>query len=137
MYLVKWYFTVDFEILEELLIAVKSFSINLRNLMKKAGLNQVQLANKSGVKQQYLSRYLSENVEGKLPRSLETLVSLCKALDCSLYELTGLRSLRSVSPTGRSNLNLSAEALSIARQYEKLSTKDPKRVAIKRLLRLQ
>lgn len=116
---------------------MKSFSNNLRNLMKRAGLNQVQLASKSGVKQQYISRYLNENVEGKLPRSLVTLVSLCKALDCSLYELTGLRSLRSVSPIGQSNFNLSAEALSIARQYEKLSTKDPKRMTIKRLLRLK
>lgn len=104
--------------------------------MKKAGLNQVQLAKKSGVKQQYLSRYLNENAEGKLPRSLETLVSLCKALDCSLYELTGLRSLRSVTTMRRSNSNLSAEALSIARQYDKLSTNDQKRAAIKRLLRL-
>ena len=111
--------------------------MNLRNLMKKAGLNQVQLAKTSGVKQQYISRYLNENVEGKLPRSLETLVSLCKALNCSLFELTGLRSIRSVSRMGRSNFNLSAEALSIARQYEKLSTKDPKRMTIKRLLRLK
>lgn len=114
---------------------MKSFSRNLRKLMKKAELNQVQLAKKSGVKQQYLSRYLNENAEGKLPRSLETLVSLCKALDCSLYELTGLSSLRSVSQNGKTDSNLSAEALSIARQYEKLSTKDPKRMTIRRLLR--
>ena len=118
-------------------MAVKNFSINLRNLMKKAELNQVQLAKKSGVKQQYLSRYLNENAEGKLPRSLETLVSLCKALDCSLYELTGLSSLRSVSQIGKTDSNLSAEALRIARQYENLSTKDPKRTTIKRLLRLK
>ena len=116
---------------------MKSFSNNLRNLMKKAGLNQVQLARKSGVKQQYISRYLNENVEGKLPRSLETLVSLCKALDCNLYELTGLRSLKSVTTMRRSNSNLSAEALSIARQYEKLSSKDPKRMTIRRILRLK
>jgi len=89
----------------------------------------------TGVKQQYLSRYLNENDTGKLPRSIETLVSLCKALDCSLYELTGLSSLRSVSQNGKTDSNLSAEALSIARQYEKLSTKDPKRMTIRRLLR--
>ncbi len=105
--------------------------------MKKAGLNQVQLARKSGVKQQYISRYLNENVEGKLPRSLETLVSLCVALDCSMYELTGLKALTKLNRRDGGQLDLSAEALNIASQYDKLSKKDPKRTTIKRLLRLK
>ena len=102
--------------------------------MAKKSLNQVELARISGVKQQYISRYLNENSQGKYPRDIKTLLSLCQALDCNLYDLTGIPELRRVGLIGAQVGDFSKEALKFARKYDALPPSDPRRVAIKKSL---
>ena len=116
---------------------MSKFSLNLRKLMAKAKLTQVELAKLAGIKQQAISRYLNEDPQGKRPRDLEALVALCLALNCSLYDLTGLRSLRQIQSSASNSNDLSEEALQIARCFDKLSSKDPKRARIKKSLGLK
>lgn len=82
-------------------MCVSSYSImtkfrdNLRKLMGIYGLNQVELAKKSGVPQSLISQHLSGHPNVQTP-SLKTLVALARALNCTLEELTGLESLRGI-----------------------------------------
>lgn len=116
------------------LYKMSKFSSNLRKLMARAELTQVDLAKLSGIKQQAISRYLNEDPQGKRPRDLEALVALCLALNCSLYDLTGLRSLREIQTSAPDSQGLSDEAIRLARLFDKLSSKDPKRARIKKAL---
>ena len=92
-------------------------------------MNQVELAGLSGIKQQNISRYLSENPQGKFPRDLETLLSLCQALNCTLYELTGLPQLKQAGYPG-----LSREAIRMAEVFDSLPEDDKRRKSVLKLL---
>jgi transcriptional regulator with XRE-family HTH domain len=97
--------------------------------MKKRGLNQVELAKLSGIKQQNISRYLNEDPQGKFPRDLMTLLALCEALDCTLFELTGLSQLRQAGFP-----ELSIEAIRVAEIFDKLPKDDRRRKTVLELL---
>jgi transcriptional regulator with XRE-family HTH domain len=109
---------------------MSKFSRNLRDLMKKRGVNQVELSGLSGIKQQNISRYLSENPQGKFPRDLETLLSLCQALNCTLHELTGLPQLKQAGYP-----ELSKEAVRMAEVFDRLPKDDKRRRDILKLLK--
>ena len=97
--------------------------------MKRRGVNQVELAKLSGIKQQNISRYLNENPQGKFPRDLIALLSLCQALQCTLHELTGLPQLRRAG-----FLRLSEEAIHVAEVFESLPKDDKRRKGVLKLL---
>ena len=109
---------------------MSKFSRNLRYLMKRRGVNQVVLARLSGIKQQNISRYLSENPQGKFPRDLGSLLSLCQALNCTLYELTGLPQLKQAGYP-----ELSGEAIRIAEIFDSLPKNDKRRKGVLKLLK--
>ena len=65
----------------------------LRELRRRAGLTQVELGKKSGLSQNTISQYETGELTFR-GAMLETVVALAEALDCTLYELTGLEAVR-------------------------------------------
>ncbi len=66
------------------------FSKILSELMAKQNLTVSELSKKSGIHYVMINRYLKSDRKGKLP-SVETILSLAKALECSLDELLGFK----------------------------------------------
>lgn len=106
---------------------------SLLRIMKDRGLNQVELAKKSGIKQQLISSYLRESKVARVP-SLKSLLRLADALGCSLDELTGHRVPEQDGGEAAETLNLSGDALELARLYDKLPAGDWCREAVQKLL---
>jgi len=115
-----------------LFVSTIKLSENLRRLMGIRGLNQVELAKKSGVGQDQISRYLRIDRKGKYP-GLHNLVALSQALDCTLEELTGMEALHGIEEKVAEH-QPTPKALAFAEALEKLSESDPRRKAIEMLL---
>ncbi len=91
---------------------MNSFSENLSRIMGLRGLNQVELAKKAGIDQPSLSSYINESSRAKFP-SLQTMIKLANALNCSLDELAGRGGIRSaqVKPQKQPGLEPELEQL--------------------------
>ncbi len=68
---------------------MKEFQKTLSRLMSKKGFSQAELAERSGIKQPTISRYLQHSAKAEAP-SLRDLIRLGDALGCSLNELAGI-----------------------------------------------
>lgn len=100
---------------------------NLAKYMAERGLNQVELAKKSGIKQQLISSYLNESSYAKFP-SLNNLIALARALKCSLEELTGFGDIGKFEKLNiDSAIKLSDSAIKLAKFYESLPADDVRR----------
>jgi len=106
--------------------------MNLAKLMKDRGLNQVELAKKSGISQPLISNYLIQSPRGKQP-TLRNLLALQRALGCTLEELTGIPALQGIEEKIAKH-RPTPEAIAFAEALEKLSPDDPRRRAIELLL---
>ena len=109
------------------------FRDNLRKLMGIYGLNQVELAKKSGVEQSLISKHLSGHPDVQTP-SLNTLVALANALHCTLEELTGLDSLKNIEKKAEAVGDLSAEEKAILEAYSNLTDDDWEKRAVEKIL---
>lgn len=109
------------------------FRDNLRELMGIYGLNQVELAKKSGVRQSLISQHLSGHPNVQTP-SLKTLTALARALHVSLEELTGLESLKGIEKEADDVGDLSIEEKEILEAYHALSDNDWRRKAVEEIL---
>ena len=109
------------------------FRDNLRKLMGIYGLNQVELAKKSGVPQSLISQHLSGHPNVQTP-SLKTLVALARALNCTLEELTGLESLKNIEKEANAIGELSAEEKAVLEAYNSLPDDDWRRKAVDEIL---
>lgn len=69
------------------------FAKNLRKLMDRRQVNQVELSRLSGVDQSLISSYLSGGKKAKTPH-IKNLAALSKALKCSMEELVGFKKIR-------------------------------------------
>ena len=110
--------------------------------MQKKSINQVQLSKKTGIHQTTISNWLIESDRGKLP-SLKNLITLAKALNCSLDELAGtnipeFEKLKNIpnQKDEKDKLLRSApdEAIELMKRYIELDDDDPKKIAIEALL---
>lgn len=104
--------------------------MKLAELMEKRGISGRQLAKKSGVSYVMIMSYLrSDQRQGKYP-SLKSLIALARALNCTLEELTGLESLRSMEKKTEAvksgEYNLSPKAKEFARLYNNITDKSKK-----------
>ena len=69
------------------------FAKNLRKLMDRRQVNQMELSRISGVDQSLISSYLSGGKKAKTPH-IKNLAALAKALKCSMEELIGLKKIK-------------------------------------------
>ena len=106
---------------------------NLAKIMADRGVNQVELAKKSGIKQQLISSYIKESRYAKFP-SLKNLIALAKALKCSLDELTGFEGSRSTRKVIDKSPQLGETATKLARFYESLPVDDWRKRALEEFL---
>jgi len=97
------------------------------------GLNQVELAKKSGVEQSLISKHLSGHPDVQTP-SLNTLVALANALNCTLEQLTGLESLKGIEKDANAIGELSAEEKAVIEAYNSLPDDDWRRKAVDEIL---
>ena len=97
---------------------MESFSSNLSRIMAERGLNQPELARLSGVDQSLISRYLRGNARAKCP-SINNLVALAKALNCSLERLVGLEELPR-NQEEEEKIQPSNEQIVLTRAFDKL-----------------
>jgi transcriptional regulator with XRE-family HTH domain len=110
---------------------MSKLSQNLRRLMELRGMNQVELSKKSGVDRVLISNYLRESKAGKYP-SLQNLLKLAKALNCTLEELTGLDiPAGTIKPSAQ---ELTSKAKRLAKAYDSLPPNDWRRKAIDEIL---
>ena len=104
--------------------------MNLAKLMQQRGLNQVELAERSGLSQPMISNYLIGSHRGKQP-TLRNLLALVKALNCSLEDLTGIPVSSTIDPAKQP----SPEMLELARTIESLPVDDWRRKSILEILK--
>jgi len=110
---------------------MKDFSIRLQKLMEKRQINQSDLSRYTGVSQQAISFYLSGKVE---PQSIEILYKLSKYFRVSLFELTGLESLKGIEKDVNAIGELSAEEKAVLEAYNSLPDDDWRRKAVDEIL---
>lgn len=68
------------------------FAKNLRKLMDRRQVNQIELSELSGVDQSLISSYLRGSKKAKTP-NMKHMAALSKALKCSMEELIGLKKI--------------------------------------------
>lgn len=110
-------------------------SENLAELMAKKGMNQVELAKKSGIKQPLISSYLRESPSAKLP-SLPNLLRLARALSCTLEQLTGLESTAGIENAAHEidPATLTPEEREMLEAFKALPPDDWRRQAVENIL---
>ena len=113
--------------------AMGKFSENLARIMSERGMNQVELAKKSGISQPRISGYLNESKYAKFP-SLKNLVALARALNCTLEELTSFESLRGIEKEAEAVKKLTEEEQALLDAYESLPDDDWRKKAVNKLL---
>lgn len=109
------------------------FRDNLHRLMGIYGLNQVELAKKSGVPQSLISQHLAGHPNVQTP-SLNTLIALARALNVTLEELTGLAATKGIEKEADSITDITAEEQAIIDAYNALPEDDWKKKAVEGML---
>lgn len=108
------------------------FRNNLRRLMEIYGLNQVELAQKSGVEQSLISKHLSGHPDVQTP-SLKTLIALAHALHCSLEDLVGQDILsapdKKLLTTPVNQIEIGEKGKKLIEGYRMLSDADKEKIA--------
>lgn len=111
-----------------MLSAVMSdFPVRLRALMERARVNQVELAKRTGLNQSNISQYLKGSVEP----TLDSLLSLTRALRCTLEEITGLPALHGAESKIP---KLSEDAVKFGTFFESLADGDPLKEYLRKLI---
>jgi len=101
-------------------LEMSKFSENLKKIMGQYNITQVILAEKSGLGQSHISQ-LCRGVKNP---TLPVLLSLAKALNCSLEELTGMEELKKIDESPE----IKKEALEFSELFEKLEEKSKKAI---------
>lgn len=69
------------------MITIEEIQKRLREAIKNSGMQQKELAEKVGITQSTISKYLNYNVYP----AIDTFANLCKVLDVSADEILGLK----------------------------------------------
>ena len=108
------------------------FRDNLRKLMAIYGLNQVELAKKSGVEQSLISKHLAGHPDVRAP-SLKTLIAIAHALHCSLEDLVGRDTLtapdKKLLTTPVDQIEVGEKGKKLIEGYRRLSDADKEKIA--------
>jgi len=103
----------------------------LARIMAEKGMNQVQLAKKSGIKQPLISHYINESKWAKYP-SLKTLIVLGHALHCSLEDLVGTDTLnapdKKLLTTSVNEIEITENGKKLIEGYKTLSQTDKEKI---------
>lgn len=114
-------------------MSTDKFRAALARMMQERGLNQSELAKKSGISRQLISSYLHGGKQARTP-GLENLIALARALHCSLESLTGLESLKGIEKEADAIGDLSAEEKALLEAYNALSENDWEKKAVEGML---
>ena len=114
-------------------MSTDKFRAALAKMMQERGLNQSELAKKSGISRQLINSYLHGGKQARTP-GLANLLALAHALRVSLESLTGLESLKGIEKEADAIGDLSDEEKAVLEAYNSLPDDDWRRKAVDEIL---